>query len=181
LCLWEITQILEKVDKNGLRFTLAGAIASVRGTLPQVMLAMSKTPGEIETDRSRPKGSAEDTDSSGDEGKSQSSSRKAKTLKGKGSAVPYQGGEVMEMLQSMKVLLSHLGGTRKVGRDKKGGGGGGGPGRGKKGVSFKKDPKYYDPSTKMLRFLIGGNPKSNKTCSKVTARKKCAALCAFRH
>jgi len=113
------------VDKNGLRFTLAGAIASVRGTLPQVMLAMSKTPGEIETDRSRPKGSAEDTDSSGDEGKSQSSSRKAKTLKGKGSAVPYQGGEVMEMLQSMKVLLSHLGGTRKVGRDKKGGGGGG--------------------------------------------------------
>ena len=90
----EITQVLEKIGKNGLRFTLAGAIASVRGTLPQVMLAMSKTPEEIEADRSRPEGSAEDADSSGDEGKSQSSCRKAKTPKGKvsfqgGSTVPY--------------------------------------------------------------------------------------------
>jgi len=170
LCLWEITYVLEKVGKNGLRFTLVGAIASVRGTLPQVMLAMSKTPEEIEADHSRPEGSAEDTDSSEDEGKSQSSSRKAKTPKGKGSAVPYQGGEVMEMLHSMKVLLSHLGGARKVGRDKK-----------KKSVSFKKDPKYYDPSTKMLRFIIGGNPKSNKACPKEAAGKKCAGPCAFRH
>jgi hypothetical protein len=93
LCLWEITQVLEKVGKNGLRFTLAGAIASVRGTLPQVMLAMSKTPEEIDPDRVRPEGSAEDTHSSGDEEKSQSSARTANTPKGKGSAVPYQGGE----------------------------------------------------------------------------------------
>ena len=77
---------------------------------------MSKTPEEIEADRVRPEGSAEDTDSSGDEGKSQSSTRKAKTPKGKGSAVPSQGGKVMEMLQSMKVLLNHLGGARKGGR-----------------------------------------------------------------
>jgi len=90
----KITQVLEKEGKNGLHFTLAGAIASVRGTLPQVMLTMSKTPEEIEVDRSRPEGSAEDSNSSGDEGKSQSSFRKAKTPKGKGSfqggsAVPY--------------------------------------------------------------------------------------------
>ena len=98
LCLWEleIAQVLEKVGRIGLGFTLAGAIASVRGpgTLPKVMLAVSKTPEEIEADRSRPEGSAEDSDSSGDEGKSQSSFRKAKTPKGKGSnqggsAVPY--------------------------------------------------------------------------------------------
>ena len=105
------------MGKNGLRFTLAGAIASVRGTLPQVMLAMSKTPEEIGADRVRPEGWAEDTDSSGDEGKSQSSTRKAKTPKGKGSAVPSQGGEAMEMLQSMKVLLNHFGGAGKGGRD----------------------------------------------------------------
>ena len=82
---WERTQVLEKVGKNGLRFTLAGTIASMCGTLPRVMLAMRKTPEEIEADCSRHEGSAEDTDSSGDEGKSQSSSRKTKTPKGKGS------------------------------------------------------------------------------------------------
>jgi len=57
----------------------------------------------------------------------------------------------------------------------------GSPGRVKKSVSFKKDPKYYDPSTKMLRFIIGGNPKSNKACPKEAAGKKCAGPCAFRH
>ena len=150
------------------------------------MLAMNKTPEEIKADRSRPEGSTEDTDLSGDKGKSQASSRKAKTPKRKGSfqggsAVHSKGGEVMEMLHSMKVLLSHLGGAGKVGRDKKGGGRGGSLGKVKKNVSFKKDPKYYDPSTKMLRFIIGGNPKSNKACPKEAAGKKCAGPCAFRH
>ena len=55
------------------------------------------------------------------------------------------------------------------------------PGKVKKSVSFKKDPKYYDPSTKMLRFLIGGNPKSNKACPKLATGKKCAGPCAFLH
>jgi len=129
----------------------------------------------------RPEGSAEDTVSSGDEGKSQSSARKAKTLKGKGSAVPSQGGEVMEMLQSMKVLLNHLGGAGKGGRDRKGGGGGGSPGKVKKSVSFKKDPKYYDPTTQMLPSLMGGNPKSNKACPKLAAGRKRTGPCAFLH
>jgi len=48
------------------------------------------------------------------------------------------------------------------------------PGKVKKNVSFKKDPKYYDPTTKMLRFLISGNPKSNKACPELAAGKKCA-------
>jgi len=51
----------------------------------------------------------------------------------------------------------------------------------KKNVSFKKDPKYCDPATKLLRLLVGGNPKSNKPCAKIAARKKCAGPCAFLH
>ena len=65
---------------------------------------------------------------------------------------------MMEMLHSMKVLLNHLGGAGEVGRDKEGGGGGGSLGKVKKNVSFKKDPEYYDPNTKMLRFLTA-DPK----------------------
>jgi len=150
------------------------------------MLAMNKTPEEIKADRSRPEGSTEDTDLSGDKGKSQASSRKAKTPKRKGSfqggsAVPSKGGEVMEMLHSMKDLMNQLGGVGKVGRDKKGFGGGGSPGRVKKNVSFKKDSKFNDPNTKMLRFLIGGNPKSNRLCPRLAAGKKCAGPCTFFH
>jgi len=48
------------------------------------------------------------------------------------------------------------------------------PAKVKKNVSFKKDPKYCDPATKLLRLLVGGNPKSNKPCAKIVAGKKCA-------
>jgi len=51
----------------------------------------------------------------------------------------------------------------------------------KKNVSFKKDPKYCDPVTKLLRLLVGGNPKSNNPCVQIAARKKCASPCAFLH
>ena len=55
------------------------------------------------------------------------------------------------------------------------------PGKVKKNVSFKKDPKYRDPATKLLRLLVGGNPKSNKPCAKIAAGKNCAGPCAFLH
>ena len=55
------------------------------------------------------------------------------------------------------------------------------PGKVKKNVSFKKDPKYCDPATKLLRLLVGGNPKSNKPCAKIAAGKNCAGPCAFLH
>jgi len=55
------------------------------------------------------------------------------------------------------------------------------PGKVKKNVSFKKDPKYCDPATKLLRLLVCGNPKSNKPCAKIATRKNCAGPCAFFH
>ena len=51
----------------------------------------------------------------------------------------------------------------------------------KKNVSIKKDPKYRDPATNLLRLLVCSNPKSNKPCAKIAARKKCAGACAFLH
>jgi len=48
----------------------------------------------------------------------------------------------------------------------------------KKSVSFKKDPKYHDPIAKMLRFLVGGNPKSNKDLPESSGRKQAANKCA---
>jgi len=36
------------------------------------------------------------------------------------------------------------------------------PGKVKKNVSFKKDPKYYDPSTKMLRFLMAETKRTTR-------------------
>jgi hypothetical protein len=51
----------------------------------------------------------------------------------------------------------------------------------KKNVSFKKDPQYCDPATKLLRLLVSENPKSNKPCAKIAARKKCAGPCTFLH
>ena len=53
------------------------------------------------------------------------------------------------------------------------------PGKVKKNVPFKKDLKYCDAATKLLRVLVGGNPKSNKQCAKMAAGKKCAGPCAF--
>jgi len=55
------------------------------------------------------------------------------------------------------------------------------PGKVNKNVSFNKDSKYCDPATKLLRLLVGGNPKSNKPCAKIAARSKCAGPCAFLH
>jgi len=55
------------------------------------------------------------------------------------------------------------------------------PGKVKKNVSFKKDPNFCNPATKLLRLLVGRNPKSNKPCAKIAARKKCAGACAFLH
>jgi len=55
------------------------------------------------------------------------------------------------------------------------------PAKVKKNVSFKNHPKYCDPATKLLRLLVGGNPKSNKPCAKIAAGKKCAGPCAFLH
>jgi len=75
------------------------------------------------------------------------------------------------MLHCMKVLLNHLGGAGKVGKDKKGGGGGGSPGKVKKNVSFKKDPKYYDTNTKMLRFLMA-HPKEQQSVSSISGWKQ---------
>ena len=60
------TQVLDKVGKSGLRYTLARAIAVARNSLLQVMLTMSKTPEELEADRARQEDLAEDTDLSGD-------------------------------------------------------------------------------------------------------------------
>ena len=53
------------------------------------------------------------------------------------------------------------------------------PGKVKKDVSFKKDPQYCDPATKLLSLLVSGNPNSNTPCAKITAGKKCAGPCAF--
>jgi len=36
------------------------------------------------------------------------------------------------------------------------------PGKVKKNVSFKKDPKYYDPNTKMLRFLMAETQRTTR-------------------
>jgi len=55
------------------------------------------------------------------------------------------------------------------------------PDKVKKNVSLKKDPKYCDAATKLLRLSVAGKPKSNKPCAKIAARKKCAGPCAFRH
>ena len=55
------------------------------------------------------------------------------------------------------------------------------PGKVKKNLSFKKHTKYCDPATKLLRLLVGGNPKSNKLCAKIAARKQCTGPCAFLH
>ena len=48
-------------------------------------------------------------------------------------------------------------------------------------LQTKNDPKCCDPATKLLRLLVCGNPKSNKPCAKIAARKKRAGLCAFLH
>jgi len=37
------------------------------------------------------------------------------------------------------------------------------------------------PATKLLSLIVGRNPKSNKPCAKIAARKKCAGPCAFLH
>jgi len=55
------------------------------------------------------------------------------------------------------------------------------PGKVKKNVSFKKDPKYCDPATKLLRLLVCRNPKISKPCAKIAARKKYAGPCTFLH
>jgi len=36
------------------------------------------------------------------------------------------------------------------------------PGKVKKNVSFKKDPKYYNPSTKTLRFLMAETRRTTR-------------------
>jgi len=53
------------------------------------------------------------------------------------------------------------------------------PGKVKENVSFKKDPKYCDAASKLLRVLVARNPKSNKPCAKIAAGRKCAGPCAF--
>ena len=85
---------------SGLRYTLAGVMAAVRNTLSQVMLVMSKTTLEVAADRVLGEDSGGDTDSSEEEEKPRG--RQAKGSKGKGS---YQGGEMSEVLHSLKTML----------------------------------------------------------------------------
>jgi len=77
-----------------------------------------------------------------------------------------------EVLHSLKTMLGRLSSSAKGGGGSARSVSGGSPTKVKKNVQFKKDERYHDKKTKMLRALVGGNPKSNRQCTKIASGKK---------